>query len=197
MACKSGSWEGETMDRLTQVESDTGHPVARVSYRAIVAGALVASGAESVLLMLGSAVGLSTSAGNQPGFGAGMAIWMLLTMPATAYLGGFVAAAVARSVHRRDGALHGLVTWGLVTTLGFISLSGAIGRMGGIIVTTSAPLWGLFLGSLFGLVGALAGGAVGARAEAERAGLPPEPIMPPSRAPRVRTPTQPPIVTPS
>jgi hypothetical protein len=169
-----------------------GHPQSRISYRSIVAGTLCALALESLLLALGAAVGLTviarqTSTGTWHGVGPGYAIWLLISLFASALVGGWVAAASAGAFRRAEGVLHGLVTWALATMASLFFIGSVVGRaagfygpilmspQGGAAATPSTEtlnlaltgsaigMWGLFSALLLPLAGFLLGGALAAR----------------------------------
>jgi hypothetical protein len=108
----------------------------RISARGVIAGVLVALALEAMLMVLGAAIGLSAF---QPrgdvakGIGVGFAVWLVLTMIVSAFVGSWIASGAARAVRVRDGVLHGVVTWAAVTVIGVSLLGGAIrSTLGGI-----------------------------------------------------------------
>jgi hypothetical protein len=120
-----------TVASMTEVEFPT-----RVSARAIISGVLVGLAFAVMLMVLGAAIGL-TAFGPRgdvaKGLGIGFAGWVLLTLIISAFVGGWVATGAARAVRRRDGVLHGLVTWAAVTLVGVSLLGGAVrSAVGGI-----------------------------------------------------------------
>jgi len=94
------------------------------------------------LIMLGLAVGFATinpATEENPfgGLGIGTAIWWVISSIIAYFVGGWVSSRVAGLQRVFDGALHGLVTWGLVTLLTMFMLTSAVGSI---------------LGGAFGLV---------------------------------------------
>lgn len=119
----------ETMLResvITEVRQPT-----QISWGAIFAGWVLATGLAWLFYEFGAAVGLSMvnpteeNAGIGRGFSYGAGVWVFLTWIVTLYLGGRFAARLAGRTDRTVGRLHGMVVWGLVvfTTL----ILGAVG----------------------------------------------------------------------
>ena len=116
-------------------------PISRLSIRAILAGLVVALSVQLVLMLIGAAVGLSAfepTGTVAKSVGAGFLAWTVLALCVSAFMGAWIAGIVARSVSRRDGLIHGLVLWSLVSVLGASMVGGAISRT---------------LSGVFGLVG--------------------------------------------
>ena len=162
---------------------------ARLSVRAVLGGAIVELVTIGLLLMLAGGVGLwpmgSLDAAKMSEIGAGFAVFAGAAWIAAAFLGGYIAAVISRATDRRDGALHGLMSWAIACATGAvlactwfmaalavdlvnIDLASA---MGGRIMIA------FFIGDLLALTGAVAGGIAGARAEA-RLSLPARPALP-------------------
>jgi len=85
--------------------------------------------------LLGAGIGLGTvdtNAGSTPtasSLGIGAGVWWAISSCIALALGGYVAAWLAGNEIRFDGALHGLVTWGIATLLTFWLLTTAIGSI--------------------------------------------------------------------
>lgn len=112
--------------------------VRRISWGAVLAGAVLALVIQMALSLLGLGIGLGTidpleEQNPMSGIGIGAAIWWVVTMLVSLYIGGSVAARLAGMPRRTDGLLHGLLTWSVVTLLTFYMLSTAVGRIiGGV-----------------------------------------------------------------
>ncbi|GGE24214.1 hypothetical protein GCM10011390_49550 [Aureimonas endophytica] len=122
----------------------------RVSWGAIFAGALLTLVVQVMLGLLGLGVGLSTvdPAGNGTptlsAFGTGTGLWTAATVLVATFIGGYVAARLAGSLTRTDGALHGIVTWAASTLIVlYLLTSGAASIVSGTLGT---------IGSSFGAV---------------------------------------------
>ena len=112
-------------------------PFGHISWGSIFAGAVIALATQLVLTLIGAAVGLATldpATGDNPSgtaLGVGAGLWLLLSSIISLFVGGYIA---ARLAGLRNGWLHGLTTWGIVTLLTVVLLTTAIG---GLIGTAS------------------------------------------------------------
>jgi LytS/YehU family sensor histidine kinase len=123
--------------------------VGHVKWSAIFAGTVITLVVMLTLIMLGLAVGFATinpATEENPfgGLGIGTAVWWVISSIIAYFVGGWVSSRVAGLQRVFDGALHGLVTWGLVTlltmfmltsTVGFI-LGGAFGLVSNVVSAT-------------------------------------------------------------
>lgn len=115
--------------------------VKRMSWGAVLAGAVVALSVQLLLSLLGLGIGLATvdpAAGDTPGaasFGIATGIFYAIVTLISLFAGGWVAGRLAGMPVRTDGLLHGLVTWSVAmllllyvvtTTVGAL-LSGTLG----------------------------------------------------------------------
>lgn len=87
----------------------------RLSLRAVAAGSVIELVTLSLLMVLGGGLGL-WSTGVLDGdavrnASSGLAIWAGAALVVSALTGAWVAAIASRSQTRRNGLLHGLVTW--------------------------------------------------------------------------------------
>lgn len=110
--------------------------MSRVSWGAIIAGAIVALMVHFVLSLLGIAIGMTTlepAAGGTPfqEVGIGALVWWIVSMLLSLFAGGWVAGHLAGIPRGIDAALHGLLTWALMTLLTFYLLTTAIGGLVG------------------------------------------------------------------
>ncbi|MBC76028.1 MAG: hypothetical protein CME64_08420 [Halobacteriovoraceae bacterium] len=97
--------------------------LARVSWGAIIAGAILALAIQFMLGLLGAGIGL-VSANPEEGMnfnalGWGTIIWMALTFFAALFIGGFVASRLSSNIQNFAGTLNSLVVWALVVGLNF------------------------------------------------------------------------------
>ena len=89
----------------------------RVSWGAIIAGALVAVAVGAMLNILGLAVGATTvdatarSTPDASTLGISASIWFLVSNLVGLLLGGYVAARLSGTADKPDATLHGLATW--------------------------------------------------------------------------------------
>ena len=92
-----------------------------MSFRAIFAGWLIATGIAGLLYTAGLALGFSSFdawnvAGSAKGIGIGTGIWMILTWAAALFLGGMFASWFDGRNDDTSGTLHGVTVWGLSMT---------------------------------------------------------------------------------
>lgn len=106
---------------------------ARIAWSAIFAGVVLVFAVELLLNALGAGVGLGLVqpvAGGTPtpgALGAGAGLWVLVSTVVAFVFSGFVAGRLAGAPTRFDGALHGLVVWGLTLLLALYMLGAAAG----------------------------------------------------------------------
>lgn len=103
------------------IERDEVAAVPDMSFRAIVAGWLVATGIAGMLYTAGIALGFSSFdawnvAGSAKGIGIGTAAWMIITWVASLFLGGMFASWFDGRDDDTSGTLHGVTVWGLSMT---------------------------------------------------------------------------------
>jgi hypothetical protein len=116
----------------------------RLSWGAILAGAIIVLAVQLLLSLLGAGIGLSMIDPAQGGtptaqsFGLGAGIWWVLSYVLALVAGGYVAARLAASTVPLDGMLQGIVTWAVALMVTAYLLTSAVG---GII------------GGAFGVVG--------------------------------------------
>ena len=138
--------------------------IRRISWGAVFAGALLALVIQLSLSLLGLGIGLGTidplqEQNPMSGIGIGAAIWWLVTMLVSLYLGATTASRLAGIPRPTDGVLHGLLTWGVVTLLTFYLLTTAVGRIiGGVTGVAGRALSGV--GSGLAAVAPAAGNAI-------------------------------------
>lgn len=138
----------------------------RLSWGAIFAGLVVATVLQIVLSLLGVAIGLAAwdPGDAAKGLGIGAAIWTALSGILSLFIGGRTAGRLAGILRRKDGALHGVVLWGLSTILTVWLLASGAGALLGsalsIVGRTAAATAG-GIASGVGQVGAAAVGQVG------------------------------------
>jgi hypothetical protein len=106
----------------------------RISWGSIFAGTVVALIVQLTLITLGLAIGFATidPASEQVswgGLGIGGAIWWVVSSIIALFAGGWVASRLAGFQRVFDGALHGIVTWGLVMLVSIYFITTAIGAI--------------------------------------------------------------------
>jgi len=102
----------------------------RISWAAIFAGLIITLVVNLVLTVLGLSIGASavsplSQQNPGQGLGIGAAIWLIVTSLISMFCGAWVAGRMAGFA--REGALHGLVTWGTATLLTLILMTMGIG----------------------------------------------------------------------
>jgi hypothetical protein len=136
----------------------------RISWGAILAGAVLALVIQLALSLLGLGIGLGTidpltEQNPMAGIGIGAGIWWMVSMLVSLYLGASVASRLAGMPRPIDGLLHGLLTWSVVTLLTFYLLTTAVGRIiGGVTGVAGRALSGV--GSGIAAVAPGAGNAI-------------------------------------
>lgn len=181
------------MDAVQETPATNLDLPSRISARGVIAGVLVGLACEAMLMVLGTAIGL-TALRPRPGFtrdlGLAFSAWLLFATMVSAFVGALVAAGAARSIRRRDGILHGVVTWAGVTLIGVSPMGRMIVRPGESADSAAIGTWGMFAAMVVPLVCAIGGGALAAARERRNAGFAGEPRRRLRRRPIVRTPTR-------
>lgn len=115
-------------------------PAFRLSWGAVFAGLVVALALQAVLMLLGTAIGLTAmDDGAGRGLGIGAGIWLILSVLVSLYVGGLVTGRLAGVLTRGDGALHGILMWGLSTILAlYLVASGVSSLLGGAVHLASS-----------------------------------------------------------
>lgn len=137
--------------------SDHAGPAAvkRTSWGAIFAGVVIVLIVQVLLSMLGIGIGASTidpAQGQSPAvstFGIGAGIWWVVTSLISVAAGAYVAGRLAGMPKRMDGALHGLVVWGLsalvvfwlMTTAMGAAIGGAVSAVGTVMQTAGQAVY--------------------------------------------------------
>jgi hypothetical protein len=132
---------------LTKRPGSVGLPLAyggisrsRISWGAVLAGAITALATSLLLSLLGASLGAGWI---QPfniwsdlaRLGTGAVIWQILNLALSMALGGYVAARLSGTHSHQDGELHGLTTWATTVLLGtllaaqlLVGLAGVVGQ---------------------------------------------------------------------
>jgi len=116
----------------------------RISWGAVCAGVVIALSMQFLLMLLGTAAGLSLSdRASGRTIQNGALIYMGLTIFASLFVGGMVTSLLTGGENRQEAVLSGLVMWGI--TLMVALFLGAAGIQGGANVVASAraqnPSW--------------------------------------------------------
>ncbi len=118
------------------------HRFSRISWGAILAGALTAFSIAFLLNLLGWGIGLTsinpyTEAQPFQGLGVATLIWWILSNLAALFVGGLVAARTAGLPSSADGGIHGFLSWGVylvISAFVLTSIAGsAISGMGSLV----------------------------------------------------------------
>lgn len=118
----------------------------RLSWGAIFAGLLVAISLQLVLTLAGAAIGLAAWDPNSgKALGIGAALWALLSILVSLYIGGATAGWLAGVLTRPVGMMHGVLVWALSTlvttwlvTSGVTALAGTTFRVFGNVLGATA-----------------------------------------------------------
>ncbi len=135
----------------------------RISWSSVFAGVLIAIVVQIALSLLGIGIGLSTvdpktEVNPTQGLGTGTAIWYILSSLISLFAGGWIAGRLAQTRRSFNGAIHGLLTWSLITLATLYLLTSTIGSLlGGA---------GRLVGSTLGAAGNVVGKGVEAAAPA-------------------------------
>ena len=122
----------DVIETTTTVLDDGPGTRRRASWGAIFGGIIVALALQLLFTTLAAGIGLgsvNTNGGTTPDLGnLGMSagVWWLVSSMIALAFGGYVAARLAGLASRWDGALHGLITWGIATLLIFYLLTSAV-----------------------------------------------------------------------
>ncbi|MFC3125431.1 hypothetical protein ACFOD4_10190 [Pseudoroseomonas globiformis] len=120
----------------------------RISWGAIIAGAVVAVTTGLMLNALGAGIGattIDTAARETPAassFGIGAAVWMLISNLIGLALGGYVAARLSGTADNTDGTLHGLAVWGTTFLISAVLLGNLVAGMTSFAVSGASSLIG-------------------------------------------------------
>jgi hypothetical protein len=112
-------------------------PPSRLSWRAILAGAVVALSIHLLLTTLGAGItALIASPYHNDApvqtMSVGLALSWTLSALISLWVGGYVAAKVGASGDPEDGKLHGFVVWSVATVLAFVLLATGVGKALGV-----------------------------------------------------------------
>jgi hypothetical protein len=120
----------------------------RISWGAVLAGAVVAVATTLLLSLLGAAIGagsihpLSTTSTDLANYGIGAGIWQIINLILSMALGGYVAARLSGTHSHQDGELHGMTMWAMAVLLGAVLFAHALGG--------AATITGQGVGSVMG-----------------------------------------------
>ncbi len=122
------------LDEMTNYGNEKLVAVRKLSWSSIWAGTLVGIVLMMLLNMLGIGIGFSAidiedekNAAN--GIGIATAIWYVLSSLVSLYVAGWVSGRLAQTRRIFDGALHGILTWCVITLASIYFLTTAIGNI--------------------------------------------------------------------
>lgn len=123
-----------TNDSLLVVEEGPDQPRSRISWGAVLAGALVALMVMLLINLLTIGLGLraidpATEQEPFSGVGTGTMIGIIIANVLALFAGGWTAGRLANKPDSTEASLHGVLTWGLVTLLSFWLLATAVGQL--------------------------------------------------------------------
>ena len=104
----------------------------RISWGAILAGAIVSVATAFLLSLFGAAIGagsinpINATASDLSNFGTGAAIWEIINFAISMAFGGYVAARLSGTHSHLDGELHGITMWAVAVLLGSVLLGQAV-----------------------------------------------------------------------
>lgn len=110
------------------------HTGFRLSWGAIFAGFVIAMVLQIVFALAGIAIGLAAWETTDPAesLAIGAAIWLAVSMLVSLFLGGLATGRLAGILTPGDGALHGVVMWGVTMIVTFWLIAGGVrGLVGG------------------------------------------------------------------
>jgi hypothetical protein len=125
-------------------------PPQRLHWGAIFGGAIAALALWAMLNALGLAFGLTAidpSDESLRGVGIFTGIWSIVAPLVALFIGGLVAGHGAGAGTSGDGALHGLVMWGLATVAGFFLVTRLVTTAAGGAAAMTSEIGGAFVGS--------------------------------------------------
>jgi len=111
----------------------------RISWGAVLAGAVVAVATTLLLSLLGAAMGagsirpLDTTSTDLANLGIGAAIWEIINLALSMAFGGYVAARLSGTHSHLDAELHGVTVWGVAVLLGSVLLAQAVSGLIGVV----------------------------------------------------------------
>lgn len=126
----------------------TGDPVIehtgfRLSWGAIFAGLVVATVLQILFMLTGIAIGFAVwDVGDSPeALGMGVGIWVAVAALISLFMGGLTTGHMAGILTPGDGAIHGVIMWGLSMILTvWLAVSGVTGLLGGALDMAASPV---------------------------------------------------------
>lgn len=136
----------------------------RISWGAVIAGAIVAIAVGALLSVLGIAIGATTintlerSTPDTSTLSLAGGIWATFAALLAMGTGGYVAAHLSGTTSNQDGILHGLTVWGVALLLGTAVAASSVANMASVAVRGA----GAAVGGVAAGIGAAGGGAAAA-----------------------------------
>lgn len=111
--------EARTVEREPQVRMEDMVEVgSRVSWGAILAGAVMAMAVGFILSLLGGAVGLSfAEVAHSESIRWGAAIWAVVTTVVALFIGGWITSQCVVGETKTESVVHGIIMWGVVLAM--------------------------------------------------------------------------------
>ncbi|MDQ3035641.1 MAG: hypothetical protein M3Y87_24760 [Myxococcota bacterium] len=140
-----------TYTTTNHVGTDYDRPRSTISWRAVLAGVVVALAAQILLTTLGLAIGATTldanaSTGTLRDTGIGVGVWYLISTLISVFCGGMVAGISARELTKTLGSIEGLLVWALslLLTIWFVTsgVQSVIAQASGMIAVDPAAMQG-------------------------------------------------------
>lgn len=135
----------------------------RISWGAVLAGAIVAVATNILLNLLGAALGggsinaFDITSNDLANYGTGAAIWEIINLALSMAFGGYVAARLSGTHSHLDGELHGVTMWGLAVLLGSLLVAHALsGLFSGTVGQGTSSAITRAVGEAGGISGAIA-----------------------------------------
>ncbi len=124
-------------DTLPHVE-DVRSVGSRVSWSALFAGAVLAFSIYFLLMVLGSAVGMSLrNRVNSGPLHTGTVVWSLLTFCVAVFCGGLVTSLFTVGENKVESVVYGILMWGLVVAM--LVLAAGVGVHAGLVAMAYSP----------------------------------------------------------
>ena len=138
------------------------HAHSRIRWGAVFAGLVVTLALQFILYLVGIGTGLAAFDVGDSGkpFGVGAAIWAVLVPLIALFIGGMTTGRLAGVLNRKDGFLHGVLTWSLAMLVGVVLLSRGIGAIAGTTFRLAGNVVGATAGAVAQGATAAVGGAV-------------------------------------
>lgn len=99
-------------------EEDFAGVRSRISWGAIMAGAVVSIAVYLVMTLLGAVIGLGVREGaTVEGLGTGAAVWAVITTAVSLFVGGYITSQLVVGETNGEAVLHAVIMWGVVMAM--------------------------------------------------------------------------------